>query len=233
MFNRRIICHRSQVRLRGDHNVENLLAASAISGLCGATLESIAQVATSFEGVHHRLEVVHEQNGVTWVNDSIATSPERALAGLRSFDPAQNTIILLAGGKDKNLPWESFADEVLARVSFLVGFGQAGSMIVETVRSRAAQKGNGSAHHMPGLAVVLRLEDAVELAARTAGPGAVVLLSPGGTSYDAYRDFEARGLHFHELAERFASLAGAPLAGEDRPADAPARPAQAAAEGAD
>jgi UDP-N-acetylmuramoylalanine--D-glutamate ligase len=179
-------------------------------------------VARSFEGVRHRLEIVLERNGVTWINDSIATSPERAVAGLRSFDPQQNSIILLAGGKDKNLPWQTFADEVLDRVSFLIGFGQAGSMIVEAVRARAAERPQPG-RRLPGLAVVLRLQEAVELAARSARPGAVVLLSPGGTSFDAYRDFEARGMHFRELVESYAELAGAPLAGEERPA-LPAQP---------
>ncbi len=221
MFNRKVICHRDEVRLRGDHNVSNLLAAAAISGLAGASVESMAQVARSFEGVHHRLERVLERNGVSWINDSIATSPERAIAGLRSFDPARESIILLAGGKDKNLPWDKFADEVLTRVSFLIGFGQAGSMIVETVRARA-EEAMPRAGHLPGLAVVLRLDDAVELAARAAQPGAVVLLSPGGTSYDAYRDFEARGLHFRELAETYAALAA-----DELPSGAPVRPAHA------
>jgi UDP-N-acetylmuramoylalanine--D-glutamate ligase len=205
VFNRTVICHRNEVRLRGDHNVSNLLAAAAISGFAGATIESMTQVARSFEGVRHRLEIVQESGGVTWINDSIATSPERAVAGLRSFDPTQSTMILLAGGKDKNLPWEGFADEVLDRVSFLIGFGQAGAMIVETVRARAAAQ---PGRRLPGMAVVLRLQEAVELAARSARPGTVVLLSPGGTSYDAYRDFEARGMHFRELVERYAELGG-------------------------
>jgi UDP-N-acetylmuramoylalanine--D-glutamate ligase len=241
VYNRKVFCRRDEVRLRGEHNLSNLLGAAAISGAAGATLESLTQVARSFEGVRHRLEVVLEHNGVTWVNDSIATSPERALAGLRSFNPAQQSIILLAGGKDKNLPWEELADEVLERVSFLIGFGQAGAMIIDKVRERDEQRRMAaqgpSARHggeasgdqrTPGMAVVLRLEEAVELAARSAQPGTVVLLSPGGTSYDAYRDFEARGLHFRELVEALASLSD-----ESRPTGAPTRPPQTAAEGAD
>lgn len=202
VYNRKIVCHRNEVRLRGEHNLSNLLAALAIGGAAGASLEAITQVARSFEGVRHRLEIVQEVGGVTWINDSIATSPERAIAGLRSFDPAESTIILLAGGKDKNLPWQAFADEVLERVSFLIGFGHAGAMIVETVRNRAESMGK----RMPGSAVVHRLDEGVELAARSANPGTVVLLSPGGTSYDAYRDFEARGQHFCELVEQYKEL---------------------------
>jgi UDP-N-acetylmuramoylalanine--D-glutamate ligase len=202
------ICQRHEVRLRGDHNISNLLAAAAVSGAAGAQVAAMRQVARSFAGVPHRLEVVAEHQGVLWINDSIATSPERAVAALRSFPLRGQTLILLAGGKDKNLPWETFTDEALQQVNFLIGFGQAGAMIVNTVQERAqyAQK------PAPSCAVVQRLDEAVELAARVAynhpptkngatrtTPHTVVLLSPGGASYDAYKDFEARGEHFRQL----------------------------------
>lgn len=202
VWNGQPFARRDEVRLRGDHNISNLLAAAAIAGAAGATVEGMHAVAASFGGVRHRLEIVSEVGGVTWVNDSIATSPERALAGLRSFDPEHSTIILLAGGRDKHLPWDQFAEEVLARVSFLIGFGESGSMIVDKVRAQAQYARTPA----PSMAVVQRLDEAVELAARSAGPGAIVLLSPGGTSYDAYHDFEARGEHFRALVERFAAL---------------------------
>jgi len=192
------ICVRSEVKLRGDHNVSNLLAAAAISGAAGASVAAMTAVARTFTGVPHRLEVVAEAGGVTWINDSIATSPERAMAALRSFGRNGGTLILLAGGKDKNLPWEAFADDVLDRVDYLIGFGQAGPMIVEKVQERArfAQR------RAPNSAVTRRLDEAIELAARAAGPGTVVLLSPGGTSYDAYKDFEERGEHFRRLVRQ-------------------------------
>lgn len=212
MFNRTIFTWQDKVRLRGAHNLSNILAAASISGNAAspvadvaATIESMTRVAESFEGVRHRLEIVAEANGVTWINDSIATSPERAVAGLRSFDPKEQSIILLAGGKDKKLPWEGLAEETLARVSFLIGFGDAGAMIVEKVQKLADDR----YARLPGMAVVNRLDDAVELAARSAGPNTVVLLSPGGTSYDAYRDFEARGEHFRELVAQHAGLVSA------------------------
>ena len=192
------ICGRCEVKLRGDHNISNLLAAAAISGAVGVTAAAMGEVARTFAGVPHRLEVVVEDGGVTWVNDSIATSPERAVAGLRSFAGERVTLILLAGGKDKNLPWEAFADEVLERVNYLIGFGQAGPMIVDKVQERARFRRRSS----PNSAVVHGLDEAIELAARTAMPGTVVLLSPGGTSYDAYKDFEARGEHFRQLVQR-------------------------------
>jgi UDP-N-acetylmuramoylalanine--D-glutamate ligase len=194
------VCDRSEVKLRGEHNVSNLLAAMAISGAAGATLEAMTRVARTFTGVPHRLEIVAETGGVTWINDSIATSPERALAGLRSFGRGGGPLVLLAGGKDKNLPWEDLAHEVVDRVDFLIGFGQAGPMIVEKVQeyARFAQR------RPPSSAITQRLDEAVELAARAAEPGAVVLLSPGGTSYDAYKDFEERGEHFRRLVQQTA-----------------------------
>ena len=119
---------------------------------------------------------------------------------LRSFEPgaqtypAEQTIILLAGGKDKNLPWDGFAAEVVQRVSFLIGFGQAGPMIVETVRHHA----EGRPEVALGVALVHRLDEAVELAARSAKPSTLVLISPGGTSYDAFKDFAERGDRFRK-----------------------------------
>jgi UDP-N-acetylmuramoylalanine--D-glutamate ligase len=191
------VCTRGEVKLRGDHNISNLLAAMAISAAVGADPAAMAEVARTFTGVPHRLEIVSEAGGVTWINDSIATSPERAVAGLRSFGRRGSPLILLAGGKDKNLPWEDFAAEVLDRVDFLIGFGQAGPMVVETVQERAERSGR----RPPSSAITQRLDEAVELAARAAEPGAIVLLSPGGTSYDAYKDFEARGEHFRRLVQ--------------------------------
>ena len=199
VYNGQPFCQREEVRLRGDHNISNLLAAAAISGAAGANGAAMGRIARTFCGVPHRLEVVSNSQGVTWINDSIATSPERAVAALRSFEPGYQKLILLAGGKDKNLPWDLFADEVIRRVSSLIGFGHAGAMIIESVQERArfTQK------YAPNCAVVQRLDEAVELAARVAYADqtqpTVILLSPGGTSYDAYKDFEARGEHFRQL----------------------------------
>ena len=198
MLHGRPICRRQDVKLRGNHNISNLLAAAAISHAAGADLDTIRRVAQTFAGVPHRLEVVAQANGITWINDSIATSPERAIAGLRSFPAGEQTLILLAGGKDKNLPWDTFAAELLARVSFLIGFGHSGSMIVNAVKERA----RFGQQPIPGYAVVQRLDEAVELAARMAPPNSVVLLSPGGTSFDAYRNFEERGEHFRRLVTK-------------------------------
>ncbi|MCZ0941189.1 MAG: UDP-N-acetylmuramoyl-L-alanine--D-glutamate ligase [Caldilineaceae bacterium] len=198
LFEGRPFCRRPEVRLRGEHNISNLLAAAAVSGAAGASEQAMGHVARSFAGVPHRLEEMRPKDNVVWINDSIATAPERAVAGLQVFPPGAQTLILLAGGKDKNLPWDTFADEVLDRVQCLIGFGEAGSMIADKVRERASFRRISA----PCCAVVKRLDEAVVLAKQTATPGTVVLFSPGGTSYDAYKDFEQRGDHFRNLVAR-------------------------------
>ena len=113
------------VKLRGLHNIENLLAAAA--AVWGRVpVEAIRQVGSTFTGVEHRIEPVRVLDGVTWYNDSIATSPTRTIAGLRSFD---QKIILIAGGYDKKIPYEPLAPELLAHVKTLVLMGATGPRI--------------------------------------------------------------------------------------------------------
>jgi UDP-N-acetylmuramoylalanine--D-glutamate ligase len=177
------------VRLRGRHNLLNVAAACAISAAAGVEPSAMAAVASSFSGVEHRLELVRERDGVRWYNDSIATAPERAAAALRSFD---EPIVLLAGGRDKKLPWGDFARLVRQRVRVLILFGEAAGLIHEAV---AAGPGDDRLR----IVRCADLADAVNVAARATQPGDVVLLSPGGTSFDAYKDFAARGEHFRAL----------------------------------
>jgi len=151
-------------------------------------------VATSFTGVEHRLELVRRRAGVRWYNDSIATSPERTIAALRSF---QAPIILLAGGRDKHLPWEAMAALTWQKVRHVILFGEAAGLIERAMR-RAAPRGGG-ATAATGIHQAGTLDRAVDLAAELALPGDVVLLSPGGTSFDAYADFVARGEAFRRL----------------------------------
>ena len=118
------------VKLRGRHNLLNVAAACAISAAAGVEPPAMAAVASSFAGVEHRLELVRERDGVRWYNDSIATAPERAAAALHSFD---EPIVLLAGGRDKKLPWADFARLVRQRVRVLILFGEAAGLIAEAV----------------------------------------------------------------------------------------------------
>jgi UDP-N-acetylmuramoylalanine--D-glutamate ligase len=184
----------ADIKLLGQHNVENVLAACAIAGAAGADPQSMAQVATTFAGVEHRLELVRTLRGVRYYNDSIATSPERTVAALRSFG---EPIVLLAGGRDKHLPWEEMAQLTLRKVRHLVLFGEATPIIERAIHNAQCTMRNAQlAIHRCGT-----LEEAVEVAARNAQPGDVVLLAPGGTSFDAFRDFAERGERFRELVE--------------------------------
>jgi len=187
------VLRRDAIRLRGYHNVLNVLAACAITGTAGISTDAMRAAVAEFTGVPHRLEVVRRKDGVTWVNDSIATAPERVLAALRSYN---EPLILLLGGRDKKLPWEDLAALAAARARAAITFGEAGPMIAGQLHAALkAQPGAFLAH----VEVVSTLEEAVQAAARVARSGDVVLLSPGGTSYDAYRDFEERGAHFRDL----------------------------------
>jgi UDP-N-acetylmuramoylalanine--D-glutamate ligase len=185
-----VICERSDIKLRGDHNVLNVLAACAITGAAGVDAEVMTDVIREFRGVPHRLETVRELNGVTWVNDSIATAPERVTAALRSYS---EPLVLLLGGRDKKLPWDFMLTLALTKARHLIAFGEFGDGIVEVVKLLCGTD--------EPITRVSTLDEAVALAAQVARPGDVVLLSPGGTSYDAYTDFVERGEHFRKLVQ--------------------------------
>jgi UDP-N-acetylmuramoylalanine--D-glutamate ligase len=195
------ICRTRDVRLRGRHNLSNVLAGCCLAGAAGATLAAMARVAATFGGVEHRLESVRQHKGILWVDDSIATAPERAIAALRSFD---QPIVLLAGGRDKNLPWDEFAavaheinPDGSQHVRHVVLFGEAAELIGTNLARHEQDTG---ARHVP-TTLCGDLGAAVAAAAKVAKPGDIVLLAPGGTSFDAYEDFAARGRHFRALVE--------------------------------
>jgi UDP-N-acetylmuramoylalanine--D-glutamate ligase len=183
---------RADVLLRGAHNLVNVMAACAISFAAGLPVEAMRTGVRDFRGVAHRLEFVLSLHGADWYNDSIASAPERVMAGIRAFN---NPIVLLAGGRDKNLPWEDFARLVCERVDHLVLFGESAGMIAEQVKACKMQ-----ALHPSPLTIdcCAGLQEAVQAAANVAEAGDVVLLSPGGTSFDEFRDFEARGERFKQ-----------------------------------
>jgi len=181
------VCAVSDIRLRGWHNVVNVLAACAISGAAGAPPEAMRSAIAGFTGVEHRLELVAERGGVKWYNDSIASAPERVMAAIRSFD---EPLVLLLGGRDKKLPWEGLAQLAKTRVKHLVLFGEARQLIEEALRAAGVEPAR--------VTVCGRLEEAVGAAARHAGPGDVALLSPGCTSFDEFQDFAERGDRFKE-----------------------------------
>ena len=183
---------REKVLLRGDHNVSNVLAAFAIGHAAGFPLDSMLEAAEEFRGVPHRLELVRELHGVRWYNDSTSSAPERSMAAIRAFE---EPIVLLLGGRDKDLPWEDLMRLVSGRVDHVVLFGEAAEKIQKTVEGLGL-RGNGS--------TIMRAQDlheAVLKAAEIAEAGDVVLLSPGGTSFDEFRDFAERGERFREWVQ--------------------------------
>jgi UDP-N-acetylmuramoylalanine--D-glutamate ligase len=188
------------IPLRGRHNIENVLAAAATSAAAGIGVEAIAAGVSGFRAVPHRIELVAEADGVQWYNDSIATTPERTLAGMRSF---HEPLVLLLGGRDKNLPLDELATACRARCRAVITFGEAGALFANAVRSADERPGEGEV--ASGITTKLRVEqvttldEAVHLAATVAQRGDVVLLSPAGTSFDAYPNFERRGEHFRAL----------------------------------
>jgi UDP-N-acetylmuramoylalanine--D-glutamate ligase len=185
------VCDVREIPLRGYHNVLNVLAACAIAGVAGVPPEAMRRAILAFKPVAHRLEVVREVEGVTYVNDSIATAPERVIAALNAYPDCK--IVLLLGGRDKNLPWGDLVRLALDRCRAIITFGEAGLMIAELVAEARAATGWDMPLEQAG-----SMQEAVRLASDLAVEGDVVLLSPGGTSYDAYLDFEARGEDFRQ-----------------------------------
>lgn len=178
----------ANLRLRGAHNIYNALAACTLADTVGLPLAAMRHVLHTFAGVEHRLELVATHNGVQFINDSIATAPERALAALAALS---EPIVLLAGGQDKAMVWDEWAAVVRQRVKQVVLFGALADQLATKLAG------------FPALIQVSTLAQAVQAAVETAVPGDVVLLSPGGTSYDAYQDFAARGAEFRQLVTTY------------------------------
>jgi UDP-N-acetylmuramoylalanine--D-glutamate ligase len=176
-----------EIPLRGAHNVANVAAAVAIAAACGIGAAAARKAIVAFQAPPHRIELVATIAGVRYYDDSIATTPERTLAALRSFE---EPVVLLLGGRDKKLPLEDLAAEVRRHCRAVVCFGEAGPLFA------AAVSGAG----VP-VETVTGVPDAVVAARDHVRPDDVVLLSPAGTSFDAYPNFERRGDHFRALIQ--------------------------------
>jgi UDP-N-acetylmuramoylalanine--D-glutamate ligase len=187
-----VLMRDADIELRGVHNLLNVLAACAIGYAIGLPKEALREGVLGFNGVPHRLEFVREWKGAKWFNDSIATAPERSMAAIRSFE---EPLILLAGGRDKDLPWEEFARLALERVDQLILFGEAAEKIGNTIKRVKARR-SPKEDRLRTIVHCAGLEDAVATAAKIVSAGDVVLLSPGATSFDEFRDFEERGEAF-------------------------------------
>ena len=177
------------ILLPGVHNVENYMAAIAlVEGL--TTDEAIRTVAKNFGGVEHRIELVRVKDGVRFYNDSIASSPSRTIAGLRSFP---EKVILIAGGYDKNIPYDVLGPEICAHVKKLFLCGATGPKIRAAVEAVPGEK--------PEITEHADLETATRAAAAAAESGDVVIMSPASASFDAFKNFMVRGEFFKRIVK--------------------------------
>jgi UDP-N-acetylmuramoylalanine--D-glutamate ligase len=191
---------RQTLRLPGQHNVANALAASAAALALGVKPWQIAEALSTFTGLPHRLEMVaRSPKAVTFYNDSIATTPESAICALASFD---GPITLIAGGYDKGSPFDELGLAIARKARRLILLGTTAPKIEEAVL-RASRE----IMHGPMILHARDLEHASELAAHDALPGEAVLLSPACASYDMFRNFQERGELFRVLARKMAATA--------------------------
>jgi UDP-N-acetylmuramoylalanine--D-glutamate ligase len=187
------VCGKEEIRLRGEHNVLNVLAACALADAAGIPPGAMRKAIMNFTGAAHRLQFVREVNGVKYYDDSIATAPERLIAAIQSF---HEPIVLLAGGRDKHLPWDKAAELIVRQVREVVLFGEMADLVEEALQQKRLEIRDLS--NLKELHRVETLAEAVQKAVEVAQPGDVVLLSPGGTSFDAFKDFAERGDRFQD-----------------------------------
>jgi len=182
----------SDIMIPGMHNVENYMAAiSAVWGI--VNVDAIKAVANSFKGVEHRIEFVREVNGVKFYNSSIDSSPNRTIATLNTFN---QKVILIAGGKDKNIPYDELGDVLVQKVKSLILIGQTADKIEKALKDKMKQL--AIKNEIP----VYRCstyKEVVQTAYSNAQAGDIVVLSPASTSFDMFKNFEERGRVFKEL----------------------------------
>ena len=185
------------LKMPGAHNQFNCQAAWAAAEALGVSFEEAQRAVKEFPGLPHRLELVHESNGVRWFNDSIATIPDAAVAALNSFPP--RTVLQIVGGFDKELPFTAMAAALRERAKAVFCIGQTGPAIDKLMAGGEGSDGGGGAapsYQCGDLATAVRMSRSM------AGPGDVVLLSTGCASYGQFSNFEERGEAFAALAKQ-------------------------------
>lgn len=189
--NNTAVMHKNDIKLLGNHNLENYLAAiGAVFGLVDNSC--IVKVAKEFGGVEHRTELVRTINGVSYYNDSIASSPTRTIKGTLSL--YDRRIIMIAGGYDKKIPFDELGNAIVEKVKLLILLGSTADKIEEAVlNAKNYSKGN------PEICKVENMEQAVLTAQKKAISGDIVSLSPACASFGLYKDFNERGRHFKSI----------------------------------
>jgi UDP-N-acetylmuramoylalanine--D-glutamate ligase len=180
------LLHRSELKILGDHNVSNALAAAIVARLAGIAPTVIAEGLRTFRAPPHRLEPVVEHDGVLWINDSKATNIASTLVAVRGMD---RPFVLLLGGRHKGEPYTMLAPELRGRVRAVLAFGEAGEQVERDL-----------AGEVPVVRETGSFEAVMERARTLAQPGDAVLLSPACSSFDMFANYEERGRRFAELA---------------------------------
>ena len=187
-----IVDNVENIKLVGMHNIANICAAAAaVINLTG--IEPIINVIRNFYGVEHRIEFVREKDSVKWYNDSIASSPSRTIAGLKSFN---QKIILIAGGYDKNIPYDVIGPYIVDKVKTLILMGKTAPKIEKAVLDEIEKRG---AKQNIDIVTLESMEECVNYANSISQSNDIVVLSPASASFDMYKNFEVRGNHFKEL----------------------------------
>ncbi|MFZ0885482.1 MAG: UDP-N-acetylmuramoyl-L-alanine--D-glutamate ligase [Candidatus Acidiferrales bacterium] len=199
-----VLARRDQIPLRGEHNVENVLAACAAAYLAGATPAAIASGVKSFRGVEHRLEFVAEIAGVQFYNDSKATNVDAAVKAVQAFP---GPLLVILGGKDKGSPYTPLRDLLKERARVALVIGEAAEKIAGDLQGAVEIDGAGT------------LERAVEIAMERAQPGDTVLLAPACSSFDQFENYEQRGRVFKGLVARRAERSPADTAADGAAAE--------------
>lgn len=180
-----------KIQIPGRHNIANALAALAIHVMAGGDPQAMAKALASFTGVPHRLEKVREHDNIIYINDSIATAPDRTMAALVAI---KAPIVLIAGGYDKHLDYDGLGRAIgHSTVRAVIVLGQTAHKIADAV----------AAHSTIPVVYVEDFDAAVDAARRRAKPGDVVLLSPASASYDMFLNFEQRGQRFREIVQQW------------------------------
>ena len=189
------IVEADSIKIPGVHNIENYMAATAAT-IDFVKPETIRKIATTFNGVEHRIELVRELNGIKFYNSSIDSSPSRTIAALSTF---KNKVILIAGGKDKGIPYDSIGQIIAEKVKCLLLIGATASRIEEAFSNYV---------HQTDIECEVKIihcdtyEEVVNQAYAEASPGDCVILSPASTSFDMFKNFEHRGNVFKELVNK-------------------------------
>lgn len=178
-----------EMKLLGNHNVENYMAAIAIAYFMGIPLEIIRTACMEFKGVEHRIEFVKEVKGVAYYNDSKGTNPDAAIKGIQAMN---RPTLLIGGGYDKQVPFDDWIQSFDGKVRYLVLIGQTAQTIAQTARK----------HGFDSIILEENLEAAVNTCYRLANPGDAVLLSPACASWGQFDNYEQRGDMFKEFVRK-------------------------------